>query len=76
YGMIPYFDCQSYVLAVLDTYRSMQGGKVCLPAQLTAREVLDVVTARFKYEKDGQRRASDVILEALQGKFVRAKPKQ
>jgi len=74
YGMIPYFDCQSYVLAVLDTYRSMQG-KSCLPAQLTAREVLDVVTTRFKFERDGQRRASDVILEAMQSKFACAKAK-
>lgn len=75
YGMIPYFDCQSYVLAVLDTYRSMQGGKVCLPAQLTARDVLDVVSTRFKYEKDGQRRASDVILEAVQSKYSCTKGK-
>jgi hypothetical protein len=76
YGMIPYFDCQSYVLAVLDTYRSIQGGGACLPAQLTAKEVLDVVSTRFKYEKDGQRRASDVILDALQTKFACAKPRR
>lgn len=80
YGMIPYFDCQSYVLAVLDTYRSMQGGsataaKLCLPPTITAREVLDVVTARFKFERDGQRRASDVILEALPTKFACRKSK-
>jgi hypothetical protein len=70
YGMIPYFDCQSYVLAVLDTYRSIHGSKSCLPARLAAKEVLDVVATRFKYEKDGQRRASDVLLEAIQSKFA------
>jgi hypothetical protein len=71
HGMIPYFDCQSYVLAVLDTYRSMRntGGNRCLPAELTAREVLEVMTARFKWERDGHRRASDVIVQALHSKF-------
>ncbi len=35
YGMIPYFDCQSYVLAVLDTYRSMQGSQARLACRLS-----------------------------------------
>ena len=68
--MIPYFDCQSYVLAVLDSYQAMQEAlpkerRLCLPPELTARAVLAVVEAHFIYERDARRRAAQVILGAL-----------
>jgi Ssp1 endopeptidase immunity protein Rap1a len=80
HGMIPYFDCQSYVLAVVDSYKALQDSlpkksRLCLPKTLTAAEVLTAMNKRYRYERDGQRRAAGVIIEALQSRFVCAKPR-
>jgi hypothetical protein len=78
HGMIPYFDCQSYVLAVVDSYKALQDSlpkknRLCLPKTLTAAEVLTTMNKRYRYERDAQRRAAGVIIEALQSRFVCAK---
>jgi hypothetical protein len=68
YGMIPHFDCQSYILAVVDTLRSVQEWNspvACPPQTVTAGHILELVWSRFSSETDGSRRASDVIIEAL-----------
>jgi hypothetical protein len=68
YGMIPNFDCQSYILAVVDTLRSVQerhAPVACPPQTTTAGDILGLVWNRFSSQADGGRRASDVIIEAL-----------
>lgn len=68
YGMIPNFDCQSYVLAVVDTLRTLNEGSeatACLPPDVTAGDVLAQLEGRYDYERDGQRRAADVLLGVL-----------
>jgi hypothetical protein len=68
YGMIPNFDCQSYILAVVDTLQSVQERHTpvaCPPQTITAGHILELLWSRFSSETDGSRRASDVIIEAL-----------
>lgn len=68
YGMIPNFDCQSYILAVVDTLRTLNEGSeasTCIPEDITAGQVLAKLDTDYDYERDGQRRAADVLLGAL-----------
>lgn len=68
YGMIPNFDCQSYVLAVIDTLRTLNEGTeatACLPPDITAGDVLAQLEGRYDYERDGQRRAAEVLLSVM-----------
>lgn len=73
YGMVPNFDCQSYVLAVLDTVRAVNRGPgttVCLPPVMTAGGALLLVAKTYSYEADGQRPAAEVLVEALGNSFA------
>lgn len=72
YGMIPNFDCQSYVLAVLDTVRTVNAGpdaSICLPPLMSAGGALLVIADSYTYEADGQRPAARVLVEGLAKRF-------
>ncbi len=78
HGMIPYFDCQSYVLAVLDSYKALQDvlpreRRLCLPPDLTVRAILRTMAKHYVYERDARRRAAEVVLEALRPPYACAR---
>ena len=73
-GMIPYFDCQSYVLGVIDSYRQLKNlipksKSMCIPADITTKDVLELIWERHPLNMPENRQASEVILEVLQGRF-------
>jgi alkylhydroperoxidase/carboxymuconolactone decarboxylase family protein YurZ len=74
-GMIPYFDCQSYVLGVVDSYRLLKDNiakekQMCLPENVTTREIVKLIYITYRQEPFPQNRsASDVILEVLKKKY-------
>lgn len=72
YGMIPYFDCQSYILAVIDSVRSLNtrpDAAVCLPPVMSAGGVLRIVADSYAYETSGKRPAAAVLVDALEVAF-------
>lgn len=74
-GMVPYFDCQSYVLGVVDSYRLLRNSiakekTVCLPENVTTREIVKLIYSTYRQEPFPQNRgAADVILEVLRKKY-------
>ena len=71
-GKIPYFDCQSYVLGVIDAYRiqmgsaQFRGSQSCLGESISTRDVLESIWARYpNWNVPEGRGAADVILEVL-----------
>jgi hypothetical protein len=74
-GIIANFDCQSYVLGVIDTYRqlnqSIQKSKnVCPPADITTKDVLELMWSQYpNWNIPETRQASEVILEVLRRRF-------
>src|ERR1035437_7108855 len=51
-GMIPYFDCQSYMLGVVDTYRQLKSStskskQMCLPSNITTKDVLELIWEQY-----------------------------
>jgi hypothetical protein len=74
-GMIPYFDCQSYVLGIIDGYRllkssSPKDSQICLPESITTREVLELIWKTYpNWEIAENRQAGEVILEVLRKEF-------
>lgn len=76
YGMIAYFDCQSYILAVLDTVRSLNAGPdamVCLPPVMSAGGVLRLIAESYSDETSGEKPAAAVLVDALTAAFPCAK---
>jgi hypothetical protein len=80
-GMIPYFDCQSYVLGVIDTRRQLNplipdSEKICLPTNITTKDVLELIWKQYpNWDIPESRQASEVILEVLQKEFSCKKKK-
>lgn len=74
-GDIPYFDCQSYVLGVVDSYRLLKDSiakekQICLPESITTRDILELIYRTYQGEPFPQNRgAADVILEVLKKKY-------
>ena len=74
-GMIPYFDCQSYVLGIIDSYRLLKSSspkenQICLPENITTREVLELIWKKYpNWEIPAHRQATEVIFEVLQKEF-------
>ena len=74
-GMIPYFDCQSYVLGIFDSYRLLKSSssreyQICLPENITTRDVLELIWEKYpKWEIPAHRQATEVIFEVLQKNF-------
>jgi hypothetical protein len=69
-GDIPYFDCQSYLLAMLDTYKTLEPAlpakdKFCLPKDFETADVVKNLYAEYDYERDAQKRAPEVLLAYL-----------
>ncbi len=75
-GMIPYFDCQSYVLGVIDAYRKVKNTipkqeQICIPDNITTREILESIWKKYpNWNVPEQRDASEVVLEVLRDKFL------
>jgi hypothetical protein len=74
-GMIPYFDCQSYVLGVIDTYRQLKYSvpksiSMCIPPDVTTKDVLELVWKQYpNWSVHESRQASEIILEVLNVRF-------
>ncbi len=68
-GLIPYFDCESYVYGVLDSHVAVRDGlplkqRSCFPKDIQAWRVLNEVEAEV-LGKNGARNAGDAIIRAL-----------
>jgi len=74
-GMMPYFDCQSYVLGIIDGYRLLKSSspkdrQICLPESITTREVLELIWKSYpNWEIAEHRQAAEVILEVIRKEF-------
>ena len=71
-GMIPYFDCDSYIYGVLDTYlRDRQfiprDRQACFPETLTPSQVLN--DAWHLENKFGSKNAAAVLIDVLSKKY-------
>lgn len=72
-GQIPYFDCESYVYGVLDTYLSIRSNialneRACFPATLPPWRALEIAEPLMLGEKSAQP-AGPVIIDALRKEF-------
>ncbi|MBH0710956.1 hypothetical protein I3A76_17615 [Salmonella enterica] len=78
-GMIPYFDCESYVYGVLDAYLAVRdtipvAQRACFPKNLAPWQVLELSA---DYDENvmqqtiiqGYRPASEVLIEHLREKY-------
>ena len=69
-GMIPHFDCHSYVYGVLDTYLAIRqsvpkADRTCFPASLAPWQALKDVEPLVDWKKEGSIPAGPVIINAL-----------
>ncbi len=75
-GLIHYFDCQSYVLGIIDVYRKVKDTipkreQICVPDNITTRDVLESIWKKYpNWNVEEKRDASDVILEILKDKYL------
>jgi hypothetical protein len=74
-GMIPHFDCQSYVLGVIGAYKQLKSSvrksrQMCLQSDITTKDVLELIWEQYpNWDTPANRQASEVILEVLQKRF-------
>jgi len=72
YGDIPYFDCDSYIYGVLDTYLQARhfipvAQRSCFPEKLTPAQVLDIA---WHWDiKLGKNKAELMLIEMLRKKY-------
>jgi hypothetical protein len=74
YGMIPFFDCQSYVMGLIDSARTNREAdgdhaRICLPPAFTASDALRLLEGQYNREQEGERRASDLLLTAMEAEY-------
>jgi len=72
-GMIPYFDCESYIYGVIDTYLSMrdkvnQSERACFPVSIAPWEVYNELLSAPR-PKDGTKPAAQFIIDTLRTKY-------
>jgi len=73
--MVPYFDCQSYVLGTIDTYRKLnkftpKKDQICIPESITTRDVLELIWNKYpNWDAPEEKDANDVIIEVLRNEF-------
>jgi hypothetical protein len=72
-GEIPFFDCESYVYGVLDTYLSIQSTipvsqRACFPEGLPPWKLLEDIRPLIKIDQ-GNQIAARVIIEKLSIKY-------
>ncbi len=79
-GIVPYFDCQSYILGVVDVLKSPSistnsKSHICLPEKMVTKDIYDILWTEYdqinKIEriKVSQGRASDFIYTSLLKRF-------
>jgi hypothetical protein len=75
FGMVPYFDCQSFVLGVVSAYRQVNSqlpkpNQLCIPESLTTKNLLELILKQYpNWNIKEERLASEVILEALKSNY-------
>ena len=73
-GKIPFFDCESYVYGVLDSYLAIRNmipkaKRACFPASLPPWQALEVAEPAVTAQGQSSRDAANVIVEALRRKY-------
>jgi hypothetical protein len=76
-GDIPYFDCESYVYGVLDSYLAVRDSipkenRACFPATLAPWEALKIAESADHLDRKpymGTKTAGPVIIEMLRKKY-------
>jgi len=68
-GMIPYFDCESYVYGVLDAYLSIRESipksqRACFPADLAPWQAIEIAHP-LAFGEQSSKAAAPVLIEAL-----------
>jgi hypothetical protein len=71
-GMIPFFDCESYVYGVLDTYVKLKQSipkaqRACFPELIPPWKVLE--EARSELDSKGEDIAAPALIEAMRKKY-------
>jgi hypothetical protein len=71
-GKIPFFDCDSYVYGVLDSYLAIRsqlprGERACFPASIPPSKVLEDARSLGIEIKEGSKIAGPALIDALQG---------
>ncbi len=80
-GMIPYFDCDSYIYGVLDAYLEVRDRlpfekRACFPASITPGQVLkDIWHLASQNDDRLSRTAAPTIIEELRKKYPCSKNK-
>jgi hypothetical protein len=69
YGMIPHFDCETYLYGIVDTYQSLNPSlpakqRLCLPENLAPWQLYEVLLT-FDVEGRREDNAASYILKAL-----------
>ena len=72
-GMIPYFDCESYIYGVLDSYLAArdsvkQNERACFPENIAPWEVYNELLSA-PAPKNGSKPAAPCIIDILQKKY-------
>lgn len=69
YGMVPHFDCETYIYGVLDTYKAVNAGlpaadRICLPATLAPWRVYEALPTP-ESESGREENAATYIIDSL-----------
>lgn len=81
-GLIPYFDCQSYVLGLTDMYRLLKTStpknkQICIPENFTTKHLLDLIWKTYpNWEIPDNRQPAELIFEILRIEFPCENPIQ
>ena len=73
-GQIPFFDCESYVYGVLDSYLAVrsslpQNERACFPASIAPWKVLEDARALGIVDSEGSQIAAPELIEAMRKKY-------
>ena len=74
HGMIPHFDCESYVYGVLDSHLAVRDklpkpSQACFPVTLAPWEALEVAYPHLRRDGRNSQDAAKFLMEALRKKY-------
>ncbi|MES2625412.1 MAG: Rap1a/Tai family immunity protein [Pseudomonadota bacterium] len=73
YGMVPHFDCETYLYGILDTYQAVNAAlpvteRACLPAKLAPWQLYEALSA-IDSSTSGAENAAAFIVKALRNVY-------
>ncbi|MES2605743.1 MAG: hypothetical protein V4603_12460 [Pseudomonadota bacterium] len=66
YGLVPHFDCETYLYGILDTYQAVNSAlpaaqRVCLPAKLAPWQVYEALSGIDTATSGGENAAAFIV---------------